>query len=129
MGKKEENKATKHIVNNFQGATIHNFVYNDHGTTNIYESVSHSKEDDGQSQHFPLNRNEEEGRRWFEFLARRGFISNDTEIECWQYYMGFSAKRPDGLKPIVWLKTVETARMMIRKVHENLIEAGELKIV
>ena len=39
MGKKEDNKATKHIVNNFQGATIHNFVYNDHGTTNIYESV------------------------------------------------------------------------------------------
>ena len=36
MEQKEENSTRKSITNNFQGATIKNFVYNDHGTTNIY---------------------------------------------------------------------------------------------
>ena len=79
--------------------------------------------------HFPLNKSEEEGRQWFEFLVKGGFIAHDTALECWQFYMGFSVEQPKELRPIAWLKTVETARMMIRKVHGNLIDEKRLSIV
>jgi len=79
--------------------------------------------------HFPLNKSEEEGRQWFEFLVKGGFIADDTALGCWQYYMGFSVEQPEELRPIAWLKTVETARMMIRKVHSNLIDAKKLSVV
>ena len=72
---------------------------------------------------------EEEGRQWFEFLVKGGFIAEDTALGCWQYYMGFSVEQPEELRPIAWLKTVETARMMIRKVHGNLIDAKKLSVV
>ena len=78
--------------------------------------------------HFPLNKSEEEGKQWFEFLVKGGFIANDTPLGCWQYYMGFSVEQPKELRPIVWLKTVETARMMIRKVHGNLIDDKKLSV-
>ena len=79
--------------------------------------------------HFPLNKSEEEGKQWYEFLVKGGFIANDTALGCWQYYMGFSVEQPEELRPIAWLKTVETARMMIRKIHGNLIDAKKLSVV
>ena len=59
--------------------------------------------------HFPLNKSEEEGKQWYEFLVKGGFIADDTALGCWQYYMGFSVEQPEELRPIAWLKTVETA--------------------
>ena len=79
--------------------------------------------------HFPLNKSEEEGRQWFEFLVKGRFIADDTELGCWQYYMGFSVEQPEELRPIAWLKTVETARLMLTKIHGNLLESKQLTVV
>ena len=82
-----------------------------------------------QAAHFPQNHNEAVGKQWFDFLIAKGFIERDSELDSWLYLMGFSSSQPSEVKPIAWLKTVETARMMIRKVHGNLIEAKVLSIV
>ena len=65
----------------------------------------------------------------FDFLIAKGFIERDSELDCWLYLMGFSSSQPTEVKPIAWLKTVETARMMLRKVHGNLIDAKKLSVV
>ncbi len=80
------------------------------------------------SPHFPLTGSEEEGKQWFDYLVSKGFIANDTELACWLYVMGFSSQQPLQLKPIAWLKTVETAQMMIRKVHANLLNTKQLTV-
>ena len=82
-----------------------------------------------QAAHFPLNHNEAVGKQWFDFLIAKGFIERDSELDSWLYLMGFSSRLPSEVKPIAWLKTVETARMMIRKVHGNLIDAKVLSVV
>ena len=33
------------------------------------------------------------------------------------------------VKPIAWLRTVETARMMLTKIHGNLLESKQLTVV
>ena len=80
------------------------------------------------SPHFPLTGSEEEGKQWFDYLVSKGFIAKDTELACWLYVMGFSSQQPLQLKPIAWLKTVETAQMMIRKVHANLLNTKQLTV-
>ena len=82
-----------------------------------------------QATHFPQNHNEAVGKQWFDFLIAKGFIERDSELDCWLYLMGFSSSQPTEVKPIAWLKTVETARMMLRKVHGNLIDAKKLSVV
>ena len=82
-----------------------------------------------QATHFPQNHNEAIGKQWFDFLIAKGFIERDSELDCWLYLMGFSSSQPTEVKPIAWLKTVETARMMLRKVHGNLIDAKKLSVV
>ena len=82
-----------------------------------------------QATHFPHNHNEAVGKQWFDFLITKGFIERDSELDCWLYLMGFSSSQPTEVKPIAWLKTVETARMMLRKVHGNLIDAKKLSVV
>ena len=83
----------------------------------------------GQATHFPQNHNEAVGKQWYDFLIGKGFIERDSELDCWLYLMGFSSSQPSEVKPIAWLKTVETARMMIRKVHGNLIESKVISVV
>lgn len=83
----------------------------------------------GQATHFPQNHNEAVGKQWYDFLINKGFIERDSELDCWLYLMGFSSSQPSEVKPIAWLKTVETARMMIRKVHDNLIESKVISVV
>ena len=82
-----------------------------------------------QATHFPQNHNETVGKQWFDFLIAKGFIKQDSELDSWLYLMGFSSSQPSEVKPIAWMKTVETARMMIRKVHGNLIDEKRLSIV
>ena len=79
--------------------------------------------------HFPQNHNEEVGRQWFDFLIARGFIERDSELDVWLYQMGFSSSQPAEVKPIAWLRTVETARMMLTKIHGNLLESKQLTVV
>lgn len=79
-----------------------------------------------QAVHFPVNGNESTGRQWFDFLQSKGFIAPDTEISCWQYVMGFSTKAPSEVRPIEWLKTLETARMMLYKVCGGLLETKSI---
>ncbi len=82
-----------------------------------------------QAAHFPMNGNEALGRQWFEFLTMRGFIAADTEIGCWQYVMGFSAEQPTDIRPIEWLKTKETARLMIHKVNKRQLASKQMTVV
>ncbi len=77
-------------------------------------------------QHFPLNRSEAEGRQWYDFLKKEHFIGADADEGSWLYLLGFTATAPAVLRPIEWLKTLETARMMICKIHGNLIESKQL---
>ncbi|MBR1409550.1 MAG: hypothetical protein IJ580_00415 [Prevotella sp.] len=79
--------------------------------------------------HFPVTGNEEAGRQWFDFLIKRGFIAPDTEISTWQYLMGFSTNQPTDVKPIEWMKTVETARLMLVKVNSEMLEKKQLSVV
>lgn len=117
---------------NSQGG-INNYFYgnvgkviNNYGTINTTENYDGNRTN--QNPHFPLNKSEEEGRQWYDFLVNKGFIANDTEQSCWLYMMGFSNTLPSEVKPIVWLKTVETAQLMIRKVHGNLLDTKQLTI-
>lgn len=76
--------------------------------------------------HFPLCRNEEEGRVHYEGLVRCGFIARGTEVDCWLYSMGYSANPPASQKPIEWLKNKQLAREMLQLVFAPLIESKEL---
>ena len=78
--------------------------------------------------HFPINNNEAAGKQWFEFLIRNGFIAPDTEMSCWQYLMGFSTNQPTDIKPIEWMKTVETARLMLVKVNNEVLAKKQMTI-
>ena len=76
--------------------------------------VRYEEHHGGQATHFPQNHNEAVGKQWYDFLINKGFIERDSELDCWLYLMGFSSSQPSEVKPIAWLKTVETARMMIK---------------
>ena len=82
-----------------------------------------------QAPHFPLNSDEAVSRQWFDFLVSKGFVGRDTELDCWLYLMGFSSTQPCEVKPVEWLKTVETARLMLCRVHGNLLASKELTVV
>ncbi len=84
---------------------------------------------EAQVPHFPVTGNESAGKQWFDFLIRNGFIAPDTEMSCWQYLMGFSTNQPTDIKPIEWMKTVETARMMLVKVNGSLLEKKQMTVV
>ncbi len=75
-----------------------------------------------QASHFPVNGNEAVGKQYFDFLVKGGYIAADTEIGCWQYVMGFSTEQPTDIRPIEWLKTLETARLMFNKVFGEMID-------
>ena len=91
--------------------------------------VRYEEQSSAQATHFPQSHTETVGKQWFDFLIAKGFIERDSELDCWLYLMGFSSSQPTEVKPIAWLKTVETARMMLRKVHGNLIDAKKLSVV
>ena len=76
-----------------------------------------------QAVHFPVNSNEVAGKQWFDFLIKNGFIAPDTEVACWLYVMGFSTDQPLDVRPIEWMKTLETARMMLYKVYGDMLNA------
>jgi len=82
-----------------------------------------------QATHFPQNHNEAVGKQWFDFLVAKGFIERDSELDSWLYLLGFSSSQPAELKPIAWLRTVETARLMLTKIHGNLLESKQLTVV
>ena len=75
-----------------------------------------------------MNKSEDEGRQWYSFLIKNGVISEETEQVCWLYLLGFSSTIPDNIKPIAWLKTVETARLMLRKCFDNLISSNRMSV-
>jgi len=79
-----------------------------------------------QAPHFPINNSEAAGRQWFDFLIRQGFIAPDTEMSCWLYQMGFATEQPADVRPIEWLKTVETARLMLVKINGEALEQKQL---
>ena len=78
--------------------------------------------------HFPLTGREDEGRQWYAFLLEHGFIGDETSLAEWLFLMGFTTACPDEVKPIVWLKTVETARVMLRRLFAPLIDGRRLTV-
>ena len=128
----EEKKAfVAGMAGMFQGANMQNAQVNmfvESGAKVVYKEVTVSRHAEPDRQHFPPNRSESEGRQWYEFLMKQGFIGSETALPCWMFLMGFSTVQPEEVKPIAWLKTVETARLMLRKVHGNLIEARRLTV-
>ena len=81
-----------------------------------------------QPSHFPQNHNEAIGKQWFDMLVQNGFIDRKSELDNWLYLMGFSSAIPAEVIPIEWLKTKETARLMITKVHANLLATKDLTV-
>ena len=81
-----------------------------------------------QPTHFPQNHDEAFGKQWFDMLVANGFIDRNSELDNWLYLMGFSSNLPAEVVPIEWLKTKETARLMITKVHANLLATKELTV-
>ena len=119
----DEKETSGGITNYFYGTV--NKVINNYGTYN--QNAPDNYGTGGKAEpHFPINNSKEEGRQWFEFLVRKGFIAANTELNCWLFLMGFSMDQPTEVKPIAWLKTVETARLMIKRIHGNLIESKQL---
>lgn len=124
MTEEEKLKFVANMIGN--GTNIGQFVVDNHGTMNYY---AEDKKTSSQSvAHFPLNKSEDEGRQWYSFLIKNGFISEETEQVCWLYLLGFSSTIPDNIKPIAWLKTVETARLMLRKCFDNLISSNRMSV-
>lgn len=100
-----------------KGATIHQLnMFVESGAKVVYQEVTTQ----AASPHFPLNKSEEEGRQWFQFLMSKGFIAADSDQGSWLYLMGFSSNQPEMVKLVSWQKTVETARLMLCRVHGNL---------
>lgn len=100
-----------------RGATIHQLnMFVESGAKVVYQESGAPSA----SPHFPLNGREEEGRQWFQFLVSRGFIASDSDLGSWLYLMGFSASQPELLRRVAWMKTVETARLMLCRVHGRL---------
>ena len=60
------------------------------------------------------------------FLVEKGFIMPDTELSSWLFLMGFSTSQPSEVRPIEWMKTLETARMMLYKVFADMIDAKKI---
>lgn len=79
-----------------------------------------------QAVHFPINSNEAAGKQWFDFLIKNGYIAPDTEVNCWLYIMGFSTTQPLEVRPIEWMKTLETARMMLNKVFADMLKVNTI---
>ena len=100
-----------------KGATIHQLnMFVESGAKVVYQEVNTQNT---AAPHFPLNKSEEEGRQWFQFLVSKGFIAADSDLGSWLYVMGFSSNQPEAVKLIAWQKTVETARLMICRIHGN----------
>lgn len=78
--------------------------------------------------HFPAANSEEEGRRLYQMLVSKQFIARDTDMACWLYTMGYSMEQPPEVRPIVWLKNVQLAQVMLRGVFGQLIEQKRLTI-
>jgi hypothetical protein len=117
----EEKKAL--LAGIFQGADLKHAQINlivESGAKVVYQEQGELVRD---VPHFPLQKNEHVGRQWFEFLVEKGFVTPDTELSCWLFLMGFSTAQPSEVRPIEWMKTVETARMMLCKVFADMIEA------
>ena len=64
----------------------------------------------------------------YAFLLEHGFIGDETSLAEWLFLMGFTTACPDEVKPIVWLKTVETARVMLRRLFAPLIDGRRLTV-
>ena len=61
--------------------------------------------------------------------GRHARYERDSELDSWLYQLGFSTSQPAEVKPIAWLRTVETARLMLTKIHGNLLESKQLSVV
>lgn len=104
-----------------KGATIHQLnMFVESGAKVVYKEQYGTVRD---VPHFPLHHNEQVGRLWFVFLVEKGFIMPDTELSSWLFLMGFSTSQPSEVRPIEWMKTLETARMMLYKVFADMIDA------
>ena len=104
-----------------RGATIHQLnMFVESGAKVVYQEQGGTLRD---VPHFPLHQNEGVGRQWFGFLVEKGFITPDTELSCWLFLMGFSVNQPSEVRPIEWMKTLETARLMLYKVFADMIDA------
>lgn len=101
-----------------KGATIHQLnMFVESGAKVVYQEVNTQATT---APHFPLNNTEKEGRQWFQFLVGKGFIAADSDQSSWLYLMGFSSNQPEVVKLVAWQKTVETARLMLCRIHGNL---------
>ena len=156
MKKKDKQALMKDMQGLFQGANMQNAQVNvivERGAKVVYKEVVVQGRESGvrdaaaaatgngavvgngaavvgnaADRHFPLTGREDEGRQWYEFLMERGFIDGETTLADWLFLMGFSTACPDEVKPIAWLKTVETARLMLRRVYSQLIADRRLTV-
>ncbi len=154
MKKKDKQALMKDMQGLFQGANMQNAQVNvivERGAKVVYKEVVVQGRESGvrdaaatgngavvgngaavvgnaADRHFPLTGREDEGRQWYEFLMERGFIDGETALADWLFLMGFSTACPDEVKPIAWLKTVETARLMLRRVYGRLIADRRLTV-
>ena len=155
MKKKEKRALLRDLLGLFQGANLQNAQVNmfvERGAKVVYQEVAGAGGASGDrgregatgaaaagaadrngdrcaaDRHFPLAGREDVGRQWYEFLLERGFIDGATPLADWLFLMGFSTACPPGVKPIAWLKTVETARLMLRRVYGPLIADRRLTV-
>lgn len=120
----EEKKAL--LTGIFQGADLKHAQINlivESGAKVVYQEHNEPVRD---VPHFPLHKNKQAGQQWFKFLVEKGFVMPDTGLNCWLFLMVFSTAQPSEVKPIEWMKTVETARMMLYKVFGDMIEAKQI---
>ncbi|MDE7089478.1 MAG: hypothetical protein K2O54_05110 [Prevotella sp.] len=115
-----------------------NALYTEHRTKGITDdgreivmegaNVHYEELTAAEAPHFPLSNNEEEGKRLYRLLVEKNFIARDTSLDGWLYTMGYSMEQPMAVKPIVWLKNVQLAQVMLRGVFGSLIEKKELTV-
>jgi hypothetical protein len=78
--------------------------------------------------HFPLTSTEEEGRRIFEALVKENFISEDSYLDCWLYFMGYVTRQPAKMMPVMWLKNVQLAQEMLRTIYDRQLANNQITV-
>lgn len=109
----------------FNGMTVYqqNFVIGDN-TEIIYQKVDRVDE----PAHFPLNKTKDEGVAAHEFLTTGRYIPQDSALDSFLYLLGYVEQRPKKLSAIMWLRTKEQLRVMLRLLFQSQIESKQMKV-
>ncbi len=109
----------------FSGMTVNqqNIIIGDH-TEIVYQKVGKAEE----TAHFPLHKTKDEGVAAYNFLSGGAYIPGDVPLDSFLYLMGYVEQQPCKVVAIMWQRTKEQLRVMLRLMFQSQIEAKQMKV-